>query len=359
MSDAYDSLGVAALRRLVAARGLDASRCLEKSDLLELLRGANASATSNASTSASGASASSASAPPRSAGTAPPRSERLEDLRISELRRLVNERGLDASRCIEKLDIVALLRGASPSSSTNTSSASAPPRTASAPPRTASAPPRSERLEDLRIGELRRLLTLHGVAHDGFVERSEFVDALKTRLSTCPICLDDLDDAPAVRCDHCRTAFHRPCAAQHCLSAADAGGLPPRCPSCPATWPSTAIRYALETDVAKARYNSAVRGLNELRARRASHDAATVEEMKRLGVRACPRCGAWVEKVRGDAFGSHGCLNMTCRCGARFCFQCGRLHVPGRPPPRAARAGISERSPRRRIRRRGVAATRF
>lgn len=38
----------------------------------------------------------------------------------------------------------------------------------------------------------------------------------------------------------------------------------------------------------------------------------------RNGWKACPRCRNMVEK-------SSGCMHMTCRCTARFCYRCGRL----------------------------------
>lgn len=38
----------------------------------------------------------------------------------------------------------------------------------------------------------------------------------------------------------------------------------------------------------------------------------------RQGWKACPTCRNMVEK-------SAGCMHMTCRCSARFCYRCGRL----------------------------------
>ena len=38
----------------------------------------------------------------------------------------------------------------------------------------------------------------------------------------------------------------------------------------------------------------------------------------RSGWKACPRCHNMIEK-------SGGCMHMTCRCGAGFCYRCGRL----------------------------------
>ena len=38
----------------------------------------------------------------------------------------------------------------------------------------------------------------------------------------------------------------------------------------------------------------------------------------RNGWKACPRCRNMVER-------SSGCMHMMCRCGAGFCYRCGRL----------------------------------
>jgi len=43
----------------------------------------------------------------------------------------------------------------------------------------------------------------------------------------------------------------------------------------------------------------------------------TEEWMIELNIRTCRRCGSGVQKADG------GCLKMKCRCGYRFCFQCG------------------------------------
>lgn len=49
-----------------------------------------------------------------------------------------------------------------------------------------------------------------------------------------------------------------------------------------------------------------------------NHDfeATGDESMRRLGIRICRRCGSGVQL-------SGGCLKLKCRCGYRFCFQCG------------------------------------
>ena len=178
----------------------------------------------------------------------------------------------------------------------------------------------------LPVRELKRLITHHGGTVPDAIDKTEFATALRETLKNCPICLDEIGEASddgwpaAVRCGACRGTFHRACASQHCLASADSGRLPPRCPTCPEAWPARTVKAALGPDAAaKAKYNTAARGLNELRTRRRADNAATAAEMRGLGVRPCPTCGALVEKSDG------GCDNMTCRCGAKFCFQCGAL----------------------------------
>jgi hypothetical protein len=213
---------------------------------------------------------------------------------VTTLRREIAARGLDDSECVEKADLEAVLRRDDPGL--------------------------------LPVRELKRLIELHGGTVPDAIDKTEFATALRETLRNCPICLDEIGEASedgwpaAVRCGACRGTFHRACASQHCLASADAGRLPPRCPTCPEAWPARTVKAALGPDAAaKARYNTAARGLNELRTRRRADNAATAAEMRGLGVRPCPTCGALVEKSDG------GCDNMTCRCGAKFCFQCGAL----------------------------------
>lgn len=50
------------------------------------------------------------------------------------------------------------------------------------------------------------------------------------------------------------------------------------------------------------------------------HDVATQQarDLARVrGWKSCPRCQSLVEK-------SSGCMHMSCRCGAQFCYRCGR-----------------------------------
>ena len=46
-------------------------------------------------------------------------------------------------------------------------------------------------------------------------------------------------------------------------------------------------------------------------------------------IRRCPECSSLIEKV-DPRLGIHGCDNMTCRCGCKFCYKCGAVFsIPG------------------------------
>jgi hypothetical protein len=52
--------------------------------------------------------------------------------------------------------------------------------------------------------------------------------------------------------------------------------------------------------------------------RASSADEAAFRAAARKGrFKTCPRCRVWVEKA-------DGCDNMVCRCGATFCYRCGK-----------------------------------
>lgn len=51
-------------------------------------------------------------------------------------------------------------------------------------------------------------------------------------------------------------------------------------------------------------------------------DKSLVELAKKERWRRCPKCSFYIER-------SEGCDNMLCRCGCRFCYNCGRRHANG------------------------------
>lgn len=198
---------------------------------------------------------------------------------------------------------------------------------------------KSQVLERLPVSELRGLLKCHGAEETlrGAREKQDLVAALAACLSRCPICLEDAEDgdfsqacssSSMQRCDSCRAPFHQRCCAGHALAAAEAASLPLLCPvpGCKSRWRSSIVAWAL-TDDELGRYNAAVRSVREMRgtsqSSAAAHSPRTTEAMKQLGVRACPKCNAMIEKQNPGL--THGCDKMTCRCGCRFCFQCGKI----------------------------------
>ncbi|PSC68928.1 E3 ubiquitin-ligase RNF144A-like [Micractinium conductrix] len=77
---------------------------------------------------------------------------------------------------------------------------------------------------------------------------------------------------------------------------------------------------------------------------RSKEDQALLDFAEKEGMRRCPACGVMVERIEG-------CSYMSCRCGSRFCYGCGKRKDPGsshycnckphheqwlRPPPQVA-----------------------
>eukprot|EP00929_Paragymnodinium_shiwhaense_P075290 TRINITY_DN38483_c0_g1_i1.p1 TRINITY_DN38483_c0_g1~~TRINITY_DN38483_c0_g1_i1.p1 ORF type:complete len:572 (+),score=73.12 TRINITY_DN38483_c0_g1_i1:154-1869(+) len=200
---------------------------------------------------------------------------------------------------------------------------------------------------------------------------------------TCPICLEEIrntndafppliqeqpgdvsdTDKPVV------AAYHNRCLAQHILVKAGEASFPVKWPmpaaassvdtsSSSSTQPNggpamyyaihpLTIRQALTSKEYVDRYLLAYdkfEELQELRERRANEsstgaspsgeDAGSrsfnrgrdVPEDLPDTVVKCPACGCLIEKADSSAIpGIHGCDNMTCRCGCKFCYRCGAV----------------------------------
>jgi len=270
-----------------------------------------------------------------SSGSGLHQSSSLEALSVKDLRRRLAERGLEAHGCLEKADLVRQLQDAE----------------GAHPVVSAPSPCKGNTIQDarcsknvlltLRVSELRGLLSKHGMQEvlSSATEKGELVDALAQKLAQCPICLDsaseDVDTATGKRqesrCDGCRAPFHRSCAAGHMKAAAEAGRLPLCCPvpTCKERWRAPMVTWALNEQELD-QYNASVRNVRELRQQASQSSGSTpsapasprtTQRLKELGVRACPKCAALIEKQ--SAGFTHGCDKMTCRCGCRFCFRCG------------------------------------
>lgn len=72
-------------------------------------------------------------------------------------------------------------------------------------------------------------------------------------------------------------------------------------------------RVVVNTTLSRRYYVDCSRAGEELRY---DYDQTTDASLADLNIRMCRRCGSGVELASG-------CLKMKCRCGYRFCFQCG------------------------------------
>lgn len=55
---------------------------------------------------------------------------------------------------------------------------------------------------------------------------------------------------------------------------------------------------------------------------RSKDDQAVLDLAEQEGLRRCPGCGQMVERTQG-------CSHMHCRCGAVFCYSCGKSKKRG------------------------------
>ena len=242
-------------------------------------------------------------------------------------------------------------------------------------------------MSEISVKEIKKKLDNLGINYDGIFEKSDLLKLLQTSTSspaismsvsdlkdlvrslagrpsqcsekidlfnlareligdkkTCSICLDLLLVRPSdsvVRLTCCGAILHTGCVAAWILRSTQDGIYPHKCPACPkgeideSFVVGKIITPANDTVSGRyLRYVSAVEKLKELRAVKKGRSAMTPEEEYQLhsqGFRKCPQCGAWIDKRPSmEAFGitlAQGCDKMTCRCGCKFCFNCGALNA--------------------------------
>lgn len=118
--------------------------------------------------------------------------------------------------------------------------------------------------------------------------------------------------------------LHRSCLSKYLIIQAESGHFPPTCPFCLRKLSLVEV-YNCLTAAEKTDWLRQHDRWRELRAGRADADLEEITALQDLGCRRCPSCGTWIQKQSGGWV--TGCDKMTCRCGARFCFQCGSVEA--------------------------------
>ena len=119
--------------------------------------------------------------------------------------------------------------------------------------------------------------------------------------------------------------LHRSCLAKYLMIQAESGHFPANCPFCLRKLSVVEV-YKTLTSTEKdmwLRQHDRWRELREFG--RPDPDLEETTLLQDLGCRRCPSCGTWIQKQ--SAGWVTGCDKMTCRCGARFCFQCGSVEA--------------------------------
>ena len=119
--------------------------------------------------------------------------------------------------------------------------------------------------------------------------------------------------------------LHRSCLSKYLIIQAESGHFPATCPCCLRKLSLVEV-YNCLTATEKTDWLRQHDRWRELReSGRADADLEEITALQDLGCRRCPSCGTWIQKQ--SAGWVTGCDKMTCRCGARFCFQCGSVEA--------------------------------
>ena len=119
--------------------------------------------------------------------------------------------------------------------------------------------------------------------------------------------------------------LHRSCLAKYLIIQAESGRFPATCPFCLRKLSVVEVYKSLTSSEKDMwlRQHYRWRELREFG--RPDPDLEETTLLQDLGCRRCPSCGTWIQKQ--SAGWVTGCDKMTCRCGARFCFQCGSVEA--------------------------------
>jgi len=194
----------------------------------------------------------------------------------------------------------------------------------------------------MSVSDLRDIIRSHAGRCSSCTEKVDLFNLAKSLLSrkTCIVCtgelLEKFSDSVIQMKPCCNVVIHDDCLRKWIItSVIDRGQFPAKCPNCEAllaeSWIGKHVMSAIQATRDHARYVSAVENAKQLRNRQppTSSSSDDTSGFLKLGYRQCPKCHTWIEKGPSmEAFGIamvEGCDKMTCRCGCQFCFKCGSI----------------------------------
>ena len=227
----------------------------------------------------------------------------LTSLSVKELKDLLRQHGIPLNGLVEKSDLIREARRISSD-------------------------------DKLSVSDLREAIRHCAGRTAGCYERGDLIERARLVLQglACPICLEDvLMREGSISCLSCcaKGVYHRGCLGRWALESVSAGKFPVLCPQCRSVLDDWTVQSRCFTPNSESfqRFQSILASLLAQRSAERTVDDTTASYFKSLGYRPCPSCGCWIEK--GPSFevfglGVPGCDKMTCRCGKKFCFNCGK-----------------------------------